>query len=258
MIPIYVILGLFVLSLIVFLILRDKKTSILAIGIKTLTSILFIATGLYALYYRIDNSSYNPKLILIISGLIFGLIGDIILDFKTYFKARGNIKENNICMHIGLISFALGHICYLLALFIGSPYLWMYFAICLPVGVMFMAIFVLVVGTLLFKMDFNIFKWPSILYGGLLTSFFIGSLILLITSIQNNLDYTGYIFITIASGLFLISDMILSLTYFSNAKDYQKKGILNPESRFFIITNHVTYYAAQILIAVAILFLFII
>lgn len=257
MIAVYIILGLYVLSLIVFLILRDKNTSILAIGVKTLTSILFIIMGLYALYYRIDKSTYSPEMILIILGLVFGLIGDIILDFKTYFKGKNLIKENNICMHIGLISFALGHICYLLALFIKTNYIWIYFAICLPVGIMVMATFVLLVGNILFKMDFNIFKWPSIIYGGLLTSFFISSLILLFSAISKNMDYKGYILIAVASGLFLFSDLILSLTYFSNPKDYQKKGILNPESRFFIIINHVSYYAAQIIIAISILFLFI-
>jgi hypothetical protein len=47
------------------------------------------------------------------------------------------------------------------------------------------------------------------------------------------------------------------MTYFSKESDYQKDGILNPESRFMISANHITYYIAQFLIAICILFIWI-
>lgn len=55
--------------------------------------------------------------------------------------------------------------------------------------------------------------------------------------------------------LFVLSDMVLSMTYFSKPADYERKGMLNPESRLMIIVNHVTYYLAQFLIALSLLFI---
>ena len=49
--------------------------------------------------------------------------------------------------------------------------------------------------------------------------------------------------------------MVLSMTYFSKSADYERKGMLNPESRLMIIVNHVTYYLAQFLIVLSLLFI---
>jgi len=99
-------------------------------------------------------------------------------------------------------------------------------------------------------MDFRKFFIPSILYGILLACF------VFLSIFKISFSYTrANLFILIGSILFIVSDLILSITYFSKKEDYEKKGIMNPESRFMIIMNHITYYAAQFLIAIAILFL---
>lgn len=49
--------------------------------------------------------------------------------------------------------------------------------------------------------------------------------------------------------------MVLLMTYFSKPADYERKGMLNPELRLIIIVNHVTYYLAQFLIALSLLFI---
>jgi hypothetical protein len=70
----------------------------------------------------------------------------------------------------------------------------------------------------------------------------------------NNNSLTNVLLI-IGSILFILSDLVLSMTYFSKEEDYKKEGILNPESRFMISLNHILYYGAQFFIAISILFM---
>ena len=76
MIP-YIFLGLGAVSLGMFLFKRDKKSSIVAIALKALTSLFFLLTALFSLYENIGNNPMdNSKLLAIIFmilGLIFGM-----------------------------------------------------------------------------------------------------------------------------------------------------------------------------------------
>ena len=257
MIP-YIFLGLGALSLGMFLFKRDKKSSIVAIALKALTSLFFLLTALFSLYENIGNNLMdNSKLlalIFMILGLIFGMVGDILLDFKIYFKTlnmRFLCLENDydILMITGMSSFGIGHIFYILALMVYTPIEWMYL-IFSTLGAIILMSFIFLISIKVMKMDFRKFFIPSILYGILLACF------VFLSIFKISFSYTkANLFILIGSILFIVSDLILSITYFSKKEDYEKKGFMNPESRFMIIMNHITYYAAQFLIAIAILFL---
>ena len=101
------------------------------------------------------------------------------------------------------------------------------------------------------KMQFGKFLIPSIAYAFLLCWFVVlGALYVKPAqgSASAGILLAGAI-------LFVLSDMVLSMTYFSKPADYERKGMLNPESRLMIIVNHVTYYLAQFLIALSLLFI---
>ncbi|MBQ4357342.1 MAG: hypothetical protein II788_05060, partial [Acholeplasmatales bacterium] len=175
MIP-YIFLGLGALSLGVFLFKRDKKSSIVAIALKALTSLFFLLTALFSLYENIGNNPFeNSKLlalIFMILGLIFGMVGDILLDFKIYFKTlnmRFLCLENDydILMITGMSSFGIGHIFYILALMVYNPIEWMYLIFSI-LGAIILMSFIFLISVKVMKMDFRKFFIPSILYGILL------------------------------------------------------------------------------------------
>ena len=246
MIP-YLFIGVGVLSLILFLIKRDKYSSVLAIILKTITSICFVIVGVSSLY-TIDGNSLTTNLFIIL-GLVFGLIGDIVLDFKIYFRGLGREFDSNMLTYFGMISFGFGHILYICGSFIEVMDLWVYLLISLGIGAILIVLIILL-STKVMKMNYGIFLVPSLLYGFLLASFVSFSIFRMVYY-----PNAKSILLMIGSVFFIISDLVLSMTYFSKEEDYKKDGILNPESRFMISINHITYYIAQFLIAICILFI---
>jgi hypothetical protein len=92
------------------------------------------------------------------------------------------------------------------------------------------------------KLDYSGYKVISIIYGFFLFSMTLSSLSLSIMVGFNNVT----LIMMFAGGLlFTISDLILSGTYFGKGK----------ERPVDIITNSVTYYAAQFVIALALFFI---
>ena len=85
---------------------------------------------------------------------------------------------------------------------------------------------------------------------------YITSMAIRFPSYEMNLLWSASAGILLAGAiLFVLSDMVLSMTYFSKTADYERKGMLNPESRLMIIVNHATYYLAQFLIALSLLYI---
>lgn len=244
--------------LVLFLIARDKKSSMLAIILKTVTSLFFIATGLASM---VENGVANDlgkvalPCALVLMGLVLGMVGDITLDFKIYFKGlEGEYanagKDKDSMMYFGMLAFGIGHILYITSIAIRFPgyelnLLWSALGSAAIVAVMFL------VCILVLKMQFGRFLIPSIAYAFLLCWF-----VVLSAMYMNPAKGSSAAGILLAGSiLFVASDMVLSMTYFSKPSDYERKGVLNPESRLMIIVNHVTYYLAQFLIALSLLFI---
>ena len=255
----YILTGCGFISLCFFLFKRDKKSSVVAIALKALTSLFFIATAIFSLIENVSdkgNIEYAKMLplILLLLGLVFGMVGDIFLDFKIYFKTlnmRFLSLENDydILMITGMSAFGIGHVFYIFGSLSIDTSLWLYLVTSLLVGAAFITL-IMLFSIRVMKMNFRKFFIPCIIYGFLLCSFICFSIIRLANHYSKD-----NLLLLLGSILFLVSDLILSITYFSKEEDYKKEGLMNPESRFMIITNHTTYYAAQFLIAIAIMFI---
>jgi len=247
----YVFLGIGVVFLVLFLLTRDKNGSIIATFLKTITSIMFIIVALVSM---IDSGRFINQVILIVIGLIFGMIGDILLDLKVYFKSLNNtnnvsIKDSDYLMYFGMLSFGIGHIMYITSTYMLSNNLWLYLIISLISGLLLISL-IMIISIKLLKMNYGKFLIPSIIYGFLLSSF----VIFMIFRIIDNYS-VGNLLLLLGSILFILSDLVLSMTYFSKEDDYKKECILNPESRFMISINHILYYSAQFIIALSILYI---
>ena len=92
------------------------------------------------------------------------------------------------------------------------------------------------------KLNFGKFKWIVWLYGSLLFSMIATGFTLALSQLFQNVTYN---MMFIGGVLFAISDLILSGTYFGE----------NHEKPFDLISNAVTYYAAQYIIAFSLFFL---
>jgi uncharacterized membrane protein YhhN len=216
-------------SMIAFLYFRDEKSSALATILKTLTSLFFIAVAVYGFAKinanrQIENLEY---FCFILAGLVMGLVGDVTLDLKLAYP-----QDNDIYTYTGMSSFAIGHIFYLIALIMY----WGFNGWAIGAAAV---IAVIVISTSIFVMKFNFGKFliPAIIYSFLLSymtcqAFYAG--------IKDSFT-TASILLLIGGILFLVSDAILSMSYFGGKNN-----------RILIIANHVTYYAAQFLIAFSI------
>lgn len=253
--PIYVLLAAGTVFLTIFLFLRDKNSSVSAIIFKTSVSLCFIASAFAALISRTDGITKELVFTsgLIVLGLVMGLVGDVFLDFKAYFKGlrrtySGAQRDHDFVTYFGMTVFGLGHILYIAALSIRIPgaadFLFRSFLISAAATA---AIFVFSVFVM--NMRFGKFIVPAIAYSILLTLFTALTGFLLIFGEGSRA--VGMLFA--GSLLFLLSDLILSITYFSKSADYERKGVMNPESRLMISVNHITYYAAQFTIALSLM-----
>jgi uncharacterized membrane protein YhhN len=215
-------------TLVLFCIIRDENSSVRALLLKTLTSVFFVLAGLFG----IGAGSLSAG-VLVVAGLLFGLIGDVLLDLKFIDKPNSDMYTYG-----GMGSFLVGHVFYIAALLIvfglgvGGTLISAAIALALAAVVVMTTIKVM-------KYDYGKFLAPAAVYSVLLIFFTVLSVYALI-----EVGGTAAWLFTVGSVMFLVSDVILSMTYFGG-----KKG------KIFLITNHATYYAAQFLIAVAIYFI---
>ena len=220
-------------SLFFFLFEKVKAYYIKVVCIKAITSLLFIALGFYGFFV----TSFNYLALFICCGLICGLAGDIFLDLKYVYR------ENDFGWTLaGFIAFGVGHIFYITGMWLhfyqGQNVL--YIIIPLIIGL------VIGVGTILtekiLKTNYGKLKIPGLCYAILLFS--------MVTTAFSVWMMTGFnnralLLIFIGGILFAVSDLILNMTYFGEGH----------EKPFDLISNSITYYAAQFLIALAVLFI---
>lgn len=227
-----VILAFGVLFLTLFLCEKIRQYSVKETMLKAITSVLFISLATYG-WYHSGGSKLAP---FVIVALIFGLLGDIWLDFKYAYP-----NDSKIFTYAGFASFAVGHVLFIIGLYLTyyESGHFLYVLIPLLMGVVMGVVTLLIANPL--KLRYGQYKKTVFFYSVLLFSMFFsaGSMLIL-----HHWHSTTLIMFTIGGGLFAISDLILSGTYFGEDK----------ERPIDIISNAATYYAAQFIIAFSLYF----
>ena len=175
------------------------------------------------------NQGVATFAMLIMMGLVCGLIGDIVLDLKIMYK-----ESSSLYQHGGMVAFLVGHLFYLAALIIYFGFSWIPVVIALV-----LAIIIAGVSKFILKFNFAEHSIDTYAYSFILSYMMTQACYAAITQ-----GFTACtILIAAGSILFLLSDLVLVMTYYDNK-----------DSRPFIAVNHILYYAAEFSIALSILY----
>ena len=234
MITCFIIIGIAVILLVWYLICKCKKYDLKELFIKIGISLLFVLLALVATYKSGKITIFN---VLVIIGLVFGLIGDILLDLK-YIDLDRSIGYT----YSGFIVFGIGHIMFMSAMIMNyyqsGGILYIILAIVLDI--------ILSIATILMekplKLNYGRLKKISFAYALCLFGTCSFSLFL---AIQNGFSILSLNMFLIGAILFAVSDLVLSGTYFGEGKERPVDFIL----------NYITYYGAQFTIAFLLLFI---
>lgn len=236
----FVFLGLGLLFLVLFCKERVKAFSPKAVVLKSLASACFMGIAISALFAS-SAGTMNTFGFFVIFGLLFGLLGDIWLDLKWVYP-----NDVKIWTFSGFYVFAVQHVLIAIGLFLN-------FIIKMETKNILIAVLMIVVGVgagiinVAFlekpmKLNYGEYKKVSGFYGGILISMPLLSLALAIMFGFQNIAID---FLLAGEIFFLISDLVLSGTYFGEGKD-------RPVD---VVVNHGTYYIGQFLIALSLLFI---
>lgn len=223
--------------LVCFCIKRVKATTPGIAMIKAMVSVCFIATALSATVSRSFDSSHMRYAFFIIMGLIFGMLGDIALDLKFAHK-----KETKIYTYAGFICFLVGHLCFDVGMISEFYKKGNILYIVIPVIVCLLTAVVIRFSEKPMKVEYGEYKNIVTLYTPVLVSLMAVSFSM---ALLNGWQVKGLDIIFGGSIFFLVSDLILSGTYFGQ----------NKSRPVDIVTNHVTYYIAQFAIALSLCFI---
>lgn len=218
-----------------FLMEKIKKYSVKATLIKATASFLFIALAAYTVFIK-GGEQYGFHSF-VICGLALGLMGDIWLDFKYVFK-----EQEKIFTYAGFICFAIGHVFYIAGMMCTLPYPMFWYAYLTPFafGALCGALVLLLEKPLKYK--YGEYKPICLIYAILLFTT-LGTAAYL--AFFNGFSFAAYDMLFFGALLFAVSDLILCGTYFGEGK----------ERPVDIISNGVTYYLAQYLIAFSLFFI---
>ena len=235
--PCYILCAVGAVLLVWYIREKIRARSLKAVFVKSAVSLLFLAVGACGWYLSARSGSLPATGIFVLIGLLCGLLGDIWLDLKFVFP-----QQDDAFTYMGMGVFGVGHILYIIGLLLryypkGRP---LYVIVPIVLAVIASA------GNLLLekpmrlrygKMKPLVFTYGVLLFSALAIT---GSLAISCGWHETalNLFFAGLI-------LFAVSDVILSGTYWGEGKDRPVDLAL----------NYLTYYPAQYLIAVSLLFM---
>ncbi len=215
------------LCLIAFLKQRVKKATAKAAVTKAAVSVCFILSWLILSYKHMSVYAMGLG-----GGLLFGLLGDIWLDLKFCYR-----DDSDYYTKMGFLSFAVGHFFYIAAVAAGTAGGFKIWSALAAAGVAVLVGLVVFFGEKAMGLKYGKYKIISTLYGALLFGM---TAFALFSAVFGGFAANRHLVVMAVGGvLFAVSDLILSGTYFGTGKN-------RPVD---IITNHVTYYAAQFVIA---------
>jgi uncharacterized membrane protein YhhN len=238
-----------VITLVPYIYFRVKKQLVPGIILKTVCSIFFLLTAFGVAFADAFNDSGLPESPFtgrfplyagVILGLVFGMLGDIWLDFKDI-----HTESHDTFQFAGFISFLIGHLFFiagLLATWRPKP-IWLLISV--GAGLLVGGGAVLLEKPM--KMQYGKFKVISGIYGFFLAFMAATAFICAFAgrdAVYANIDiFRQPLVMGIGGVLFLLSDLILSGTYFGENK--KRPGDY--------IANYSLYYAAQFVIAMSLL-----
>lgn len=203
-----------------FLYVEYRKQYVIAVTLKGLASICFVALGI--LGAGIATEAFPARLI--VAGLIMGAVADVLLGLRFVFTQRA--KQVFL---VGILVFLLGHVLYLVAVAPRCPVL-------IPSIIVGIAATALLMRWIFTKIEAeNTFKMFGIVYVGVIT---ILNVIAFATMLTVPTTFSA-IFV-LGALLFLASDVVLILNTFG------------PQERLDLrVSNIALYYLGQLLIALS-------
>ncbi len=226
----WTVLVLGIAATIIFLVVRVRKGGVPALIVKAIASILFISTACAAIAANTGELNYG---LLIVIGLSCGLLGDIWLDLKYIY-----IEDKDTYLYAGFYSFLAGHLFFITALFMN--YRWTPVTLIISIVPALLGAIVTMAMEKPMKLDYGSFKPTCFIYGFTLMMVASSSIVAAAATGE-----TAWIVMSTGAVLFLMSDLMLSGTYFGQGKN----------TPVYVVMNHVLYYAAQFVIASSVLFL---
>ncbi|MBQ6381123.1 MAG: hypothetical protein IJJ41_05965 [Clostridia bacterium] len=222
-----------VLGAVVALIFCCKRAKGFGVGTlmwKIASSLCFLLTGVAALVTHPENTTYGA---LLLFGGALGMCGDITLDLKGIYE-----QDKKPFMYSGFIFFLIGHLFYQAAILLKANLSIVTILICVGVCLVFGILNLL--GEKLMKLHFGEYKLIVFLYSVILAL----TVAFAVAAMFASGFERAYIVFVVGGVLFMLSDLILSGTYFGEGKD-------RPVDYF---TNHFAYYASQFVIMSTIMF----
>ncbi|MBQ1534634.1 MAG: lysoplasmalogenase [Erysipelotrichaceae bacterium] len=203
---------------------EHEEKYLLADILKGAASLMFVLIGYNA--FQIVNNPFNRQFFY---GLLFGMIGDILLNLRYVFP-----KHGQKIFLAGILAFLIGHILYLVALIPQARHVWIWY--CIIIGALAAGgLLAYIFKTMEVKKAFKIF---GVFYLGavfIMTAIALG--IAIFTPTRRAIIYA------IGAVLFTASDVVLIFNTFSGVTKFSLR-----------ITNLTLYYIGQILIACSLFF----
>lgn len=227
----YIVLPFGLIVSLIFCIQRRKGYSLKNLMFKSVSSLCYLLTAVFALLSNSDAYIYGS---LIIFGGALGLVGDILLDLKGIYK-----QDEKSYLNGGFIFFLIGHIFYTSAVVYSIRMKVWLVVLCAIISIVISAVNVLSANIM--KVHYGAYRKIVFVYVAFLVMTMIVSIAATIVAEFSK----SYLIMAIGAVLFTVSDAILSNTFFGRNKD----GSIH---MFF---NHLFYYAGQYLIAASVMFM---
>lgn len=202
----------------IFITVEHKEKYVAADILKGCAAFIFVTIG-FICYQMVSHNSLGLKILI---GLMFGMIGDILLNLRFVLKENGQKA-----FLAGILAFLIGHILYLAALIPLTEFL--------LIDIILGAIIAAALLTYIFKtMDVKIaFKIFGVFYlGAVIVMTVMAVHIAIVTGNVHDIVYA------IGAVLFTASDIVLIFNTFSGTTKFSLR-----------ITNLSLYYIGQLLIA---------
>ena len=205
--------------------LYSRQNISLRVSFKAISSTGYVFIGIFSLIFNHDISILYASGILL--GLVFGLMGDMLLSLHPYLDSREGIQFNLA----GMVCFILGHVMYIIVftIYVGFNTAHLPFLLILPL-IMFILIKIKFINAgkysftlIVYCAIFNLMLVQGIYYHNIVRNFFSS---MLLTAVV----------------LFIISDFLLALNNFTRKK-----------CRYLMSFCLVFYYSAQIIFATSLM-----